>query len=129
MKKFVLAVLFLGLVGLASQAWAKSSAFCQLICASPTVSISGIVADIQPGNGYVIDTGTTQVTVYGLGPVWFWNNLGLSKPAIGDEVNITAYEVTFSDGSTKLIAGSVDLGDQRVTLRDAETCVPMWIRR
>jgi len=129
MNQFVLAVLFFGLIGLGGQVWARAGSFCQLICASPMVTVNGVVADIQPGNGYVIDTGEEQVTVYGFGPVWFWSKLGVSKPGIGDEISVTAYEVSFSYGSTKLIAGSVDMGDQTITLRDAETCVPMWIKR
>jgi len=91
------------------------------------VEITGTVAAIGLfGQGCQIDTGTEVVTVYGLGPIRFWNSLGIDRPTVGEEVTIEGYEVTFSDGSTKIIAFSVIVGDEIVVLRDAETGTPLW---
>ena len=91
------------------------------------VEITGTVAAIGLlGQGCQIDTGTEVVTVYGLGPIRFWNGLGMDRPTVGEAVTIEGYEITFSDGSTKIIAFSVTVGDETVVLRDAETGTPLW---
>ena len=91
------------------------------------VEITGTVAAIGLfGKGCQIDTGTEVVTVYGLGPIKFWNSLGIDRPTVGEEVTIEGYEVTFSDGSSKIIAFSVMVGDESLLLRDAETGTPLW---
>lgn len=78
------------------------------------------------GQGFKVDTGTEVVTVYGLGPIWYWEQLGTAYPAVGDAITVNAYNVTFSDGSVKLIAASVVIGDAEIALRDSETGAPIW---
>ncbi len=78
------------------------------------------------GQPYQIDTGTEIINVYGFGPVKFWNSLGVASPMVGEEVLIEAYEVTFSDGSSRLIAVSVSMDEDSVVLRDPDTGVPLW---
>lgn len=91
------------------------------------VEITGTVAAVGMfGQGYQVDTGTEVVTVYGLGPVRFWNSFGLDRPTVGEEVTIEGYEITFSDGSNKTMAFSVTLGDDTLVLRDADTGTPLW---
>ena len=96
------------------------------ICESEEIIISGIVseANLYTGQGIVID-GTE--TVSGIGPLRYWDSLDVSRPAVGDNVEINARTVTFSDGSTKNIATSITFvdGDNTVELRDAE-CLPNW---
>jgi hypothetical protein len=91
------------------------------------VTIAGTVASIKySGQGMEIDTGTEIVTVYGIGPISFWDDMGIARPEVGEYLVIEGYEVTFSDGSTKIIAYSVTIGDTTVTLRDEETGAPVW---
>lgn len=91
------------------------------------VEITGTVAAVGLfGQGCQIDTGTEVVTVYGIGPIRFWNSLGIDRPTVGEEVTIEGYEVTFSDGSTKIIAFSVIVDDETLVLRDGETGTPLW---
>ena len=96
------------------------------ICESEEIIISGIVseANLYTGQGIVID-GTE--TVSGIGPLRYWDSLDVSRPAVGDNVEINARTVTFSDGSTKNIATSITFidGDNTVELRDAD-CLPNW---
>ena len=91
-----------------------------------TTEIAGIVSDAGiSGSGLTIDEGKgVLTTVYGMGSVRFWDSLGVAKPAIGENVSIDAVEVTFSDGSTRLIAVSLTVGDTFVTLRTADG--PAW---
>jgi hypothetical protein len=91
------------------------------------VEITGTVSAVGLfGQGYQIDTGTEVVTVFGFGPIRFWNSLGIDRPTVGEEITIEGYEITFSDGSTKIIAFSVIVGDESVVLRDAESGAPLW---
>lgn len=91
------------------------------------VTIVGTVASIEySGQGMEIDTGTEIVTVYGLGSIRFWDDMGIARPEVGEYLVIEGYEVTFSDGSTKIIAYSVTIGDETVILRDEETGAPVW---
>lgn len=96
------------------------------ICTSEKVIISGMVskANLYTGEGIVID-GTE--TVFGIGPLRYWDSLEVSRPAVGNNVEINARIVTFSDGSTKNIATSITFSDSEntVELRDAD-CLPNW---
>lgn len=91
--------------------------------------ISGdVCACDASGSGIQIDTDGGIVTVYGKGPVWYWDQQDVALPEVGEWVSIQAYEITFSDGTTKLVAMSIDIGDEEVVhidLRD-EDGTPLW---
>ena len=94
---------------------------------SDTVTISGVVYEAGvAGTGMSIDTGDEIVTVFGIGSLNFWSELGVERPAVGENVEVDVIEVVFSDGSTRLIAVSMSLEDGTiVTLRDADG-KPAW---
>jgi len=91
------------------------------------VTVTGTVATVlYNGDGMEIDNGTEVVTVYGFGPVRYWEQLGVDRPAVGDAVTVKAYNVTYSDSTVRTIAASVTVGDEEVALRDADTGAPLW---
>lgn len=92
------------------------------------ITVSGIVSALPLINdrGLKVDSEEGIVTVYGIGSPAIWERLGYIPLEVGEEVSIDAYEVTFSDGSSKLIAVTVTSGDQTVTLRDPESGKPVW---
>ncbi len=92
------------------------------------ITVSGIVSALPLINdrGLKVDTSEEIVTVYGIGSPVIWERLGYVPLEVGEEVSIEAYEVTFSDGSYKLIAVTVTSGEQTVNLRDPETGKPVW---
>jgi hypothetical protein len=94
---------------------------------SDTITINGVVYEAGvAGTGMSIDTGDEIVTVYGIGSLNFWSALEVERPAVGENVEVDAIEVVFSDGSTRLIAVSMTLSDGTiVTLRD-EDGKPAW---
>ena len=100
---------------------------CVDICAGEPVTISGTVVDagVSTAQGMRIDTGSEVVTVYGIGPIRYWNSLEIARPDVGDQVEIDANTVTFSDGTKKDIAITVTIGDVQVDLRD-DDCIPLW---
>ncbi len=91
------------------------------------VTISGVVTAIgTQGQGMSIDTGTEVVTVYGIGPVRYWDAAGVARPQVGETVTVNGYEVTFSDGTTKIIATSIDVNGSVIQLRDDTDGTPLW---
>ncbi|MCU0597790.1 MAG: hypothetical protein MUE70_00850 [Desulfobacterales bacterium] len=99
---------------------------CLLIINGDPVTVSGTVYEaLYAGQGLTVDTGEGLVTVYGFGPQWYWDLLGVDKPDVGEEVEIEAVAVKFSDGTEKIIAISITIGDDAVELRD-ENGRPMW---
>lgn len=126
-----LALSALLMVGLASAGSGKGfgggSGPITRITAGSAMTITGTVVSIGfSGLPYQVDTGTEVVNVYGFGPARYWADLGIDPPMVGEEVMIEAIEVTFSDGSIRIIAVRVTVGDETVVLRDVESAVPLW---
>lgn len=91
------------------------------------VTISGVVTSVgTQGQGIAIDTGTEVVTVYGMGPVKFWDAASVARPEVGEAITVNGYEVTFSDGTSKIIATSVTVDGQSIELRNATDGTPLW---
>ncbi|MGB9712157.1 MAG: hypothetical protein ACP5J5_06300 [Dissulfurimicrobium sp.] len=111
----------------ASQTSACVGPMSNAILTGTPVTITGSVQAVCYGQGITVDTGAgTAATIYGLGPIWYWDSLGVARPTVGDVVAVKAYEVTFSDGTTRLIAVSIDINGSTVTLRDMSSGLPLW---
>ena len=95
--------------------------------AGEPIYVSGLVTAVpSPGNpGLKIDTGTETVTIYGLGPSWFWERMGVAYPAVGEEVAVEGYKVTMSDGSERIIATKLTVSGQTINLR-GDDGRPAW---
>lgn len=96
-----------------------------------SIEVSGVVESIGTrGMGIGIDTGSEIVTVFGIGPIAFWNVTGIARPEIGEQIVVNGYEITFSDGSTKIVAFNVIVivegQEQEIILRDPASGVPLW---
>ncbi|RJP85299.1 MAG: hypothetical protein C4518_16910 [Desulfobacteraceae bacterium] len=101
---------------------------CELFINGTPTTISGTVYEATyAGQGLTVDTGTEMITVYGFGPDRFWENLGVSKPEVGENVVIEAVILTFSDGSERIIATSITIDGDAISLRD-ENGKPLWRR-
>ncbi len=98
---------------------------CSNVLSGTPVTIAGTVIGIGSHNGLVLDTDNGQVTVYGIGPEWYWEKNEVERPDIGETVTLNAYEVLFSDG-TRYVASSVTIGNDTLNLRDPETGCPLW---
>ena len=92
-----------------------------------SVKVDGVVSALPVigDPGLKVDTGTEIITIYGTGSSMVWETLGYEPLTVDEKVSIDAYEVTFSDASTKLIAVAVTAGDQTVELRDDDGR-PVW---
>ncbi len=94
---------------------------------SNTTTITGTVfSSGVAGSGLTIDEGDGEfITVYGMGPLSYWDSLKVAKPTVGEEVEIEALDVTFSDGSIRLIAVSLTIGETFIPLR-TDDGRPAW---
>ena len=114
---------------------AQSRLQSQILVNAVPVTVTGVVVTAAyAGSGLVIDTGSADglmTTVYGIGPQWYWDALGISRPDVGEEVEIDALKITLSDGTDRLIATTViilgnDTADDIVVeLRD-DSGRPLW---
>ncbi|MDQ7032758.1 MAG: hypothetical protein Q9M37_08630 [Desulfonauticus sp.] len=97
------------------------------ILSGTPVTIEGVVESVPyPANqGLKIDTGEEVVTVYGIGPVWYWDKEEVAYPTVGEDVEVDGYEVNFSDGSTRIVATKITIGGQTIELRDDDGR-PLW---
>lgn len=99
---------------------------CRMIETGEPMEISGTVAEISTqGQGLKVDTGDAVVTVYGIGPVRYWRDAELARPTVGEEIAVNAVEVTFSDGSSKVIATDMTVSGDTIDLRD-DAGLPLW---
>ena len=98
---------------------------CSNVLGGTPETITGKVIGIGNHGGLVVDTSTGSVTIYGIGPEWYWDDNGADRPDIGDEVTVEAYAVVFSDG-TRYIASSITIGGETLNLRDSKTGCPLW---
>jgi hypothetical protein len=77
------------------------------------------------GEGITIATDTTNITVNGLGPQRYWDSLGVTRPAVGDYVEVTGYIVDYN-GNILYILMTVTIDGQTIQLREPETGLPLW---
>jgi hypothetical protein len=86
---------------------------------------TGAVVSIATGMGMEIATADGNVTVYGIGPVRYWESVGAERPAVGDEVAVSGYSVDFN-GELRNIAMAITVDGTAVQLRDPDTALPLW---
>lgn len=84
---------------------------------------SGIVTEIVPGDGYILDDG--EIVIYGIGPDRYWESLGVFKPTTYEEISVEGY-VLVLDGVERYIAFIITVGDETIQLRDPDTGAPLW---
>ena len=85
----------------------------------------GTVVSIGSGTGMVIATADDNATVYGIGPVRYWDSLDVDRPAVGDEVSVSGYTVNHF-GIERNIAMTITVNGTEVQLRDPDTGKPLW---
>lgn len=95
------------------------------ILAGAPFSYTGTVLDLASGGGLLLSLGEENVTVFGIGPVRYWEAVGVDRPTVGEELTVDGYAVDFGD-TVRNIAVAITIGENTVQLRDAETGAPLW---
>jgi len=94
------------------------------ICSGSPETLTGMVTGAWvPGAGLTIQTDGGPQTVFGLGPLWYWDAGDIDRPEIGESVSVVASGVTVSDRKVIL---SITIEGQTLQLRDPATCLPVW---
>ena len=104
---------------------------CPMIAEGEPVSIFGTVYEeaAGAGDGLVVDTGDgTLVTVYGIGPFWYWESRGIPRPVMGESIQIDALRLVYSDGTERLIAVTIVVDGETIALRDPVDGKTLWRR-
>ena len=103
-----------------------------IVCTGTLVTITGTVLDVAyNGSGMVVSQGSEgeDVTIYGIGPYWYWESLGMVPPDVGEKVTVLGMEVDFN-GTLRIVAMSITVNGKTAELR--EECVdgsggqPLW---
>ena len=94
------------------------------ICVGSPETITGIVTGAWvPGAGLTIEGDSGTVTVFGLGPVWYWDANNIDRPDLGEFVSVDASGVIYT---TQKVILSLTIDGQTLQLRDPSTCLPVW---
>lgn len=83
---------------------------------------------IGSGQGMVIATAEENITIYGLGPLWYWTEAGVDRPAVGDTVTVTGYTMDYN-GVERNIATLIQINGASLQLRDSTSCLPLWSQK
>ena len=95
------------------------------IFAGTPFTYEGDVISFVPGQGMELATADGNVTIYGIGPVRYWEYVGVARPGVGETISVSGYAVDYND-VLRNIAVTVTIGEDIVELRDSETGVPLW---
>lgn len=92
------------------------------------ISLSSMGNSGFNGNGLVIASVSGNETVNGLGPCYYWDNLGVVRPVVGDRVKTEGFAMLYNLTSVNVLM-SITLSDGvKVQLRDPDTGAPLWRR-
>ncbi len=103
-----------------------------IVCTGTLVEITGTVSVVAyNGSGMVVsqEDDKPDVTIYGIGPYWYWESLGMEPPDVGEDVTVLGMEVDFN-GTLRIVAMSITVDGETALLREA--CVdgsggqPLW---
>jgi len=95
------------------------------LLAGTPFQFTGDVIGMVPGDGMEIATANGNIKVYGIGPVRYWRQMGVDRPVVGDNVDVSGFTVAYN-GVERNIAFSITIDDKTVQLRDPATGAPMW---
>lgn len=87
---------------------------------------TGTVLDLTAGEGLLLlTTDGEEVTIYGIGPVRYWEAQDIDRPAVGEVITVSGYVVSLN-GVERNIASAITTADGTpITLRD-DNGKPVW---
>ena len=101
------------------------------------VTISGTVSNVGTyGEGVQIDTGDAIVTVYGIGPLFYWEDQGIARLSVDDGYHSRRGYGCLQRRFYEIVAESINIGGEiingeisggeTIQLRDKESGLPLW---
>ncbi len=77
----------------------------------------------------VLATEEGNVIIYGIGPVRYWESLGVDRPGVGETVTVSGYTVNYNGIECNIAMNFIIDSENIVQLRDPETGLPLLWRR
>ena len=105
-----------------------------IVCNGSPVEVIGVVSDVSyGGSGLVLSPidKTDEVTIYGIGPYWYWDAKEIDRPVVGDMVAVSGMLLDFN-GSQRIVAMSITVNTEGLTIQLREPCgdgtggQPLW---
>lgn len=99
-------------------------------CDGEPWTIVGDVTAVQaggPGGLTVVDSDDAEVSIFGIGPVWYWRQSGVDFPEVGDHVSVTVSNVKCMDDPVLLTYVRLEGEGGSLDLRN-DLCYPLWMR-
>ena len=133
MKKIIITGLLLIFTMAVSGFAQPGGIFSDILNNAEQVTLEGKVLSVptpysgQIGQGMSLDTSNGDITIYGLGPIWYWNKNNVTRPIVGDTVTATVYKLDIN-GKLYYVLKSITLADGKtLNFRDDSTNLPLWI--
>ncbi|MBI5559498.1 MAG: hypothetical protein HY885_17890 [Deltaproteobacteria bacterium] len=101
------------------------------ITAGVPFEYTGTVVSYVQGEGLILDITTeedaqpVEVVISGIGPEFYWENLGVARPVAGDIIIVSGYTVAYDDTEVN-IAVEITLTDGTVVVLRDEDGAPLW---
>jgi hypothetical protein len=103
------------------------------VTGATSFTVIGKVVSCLPGSGLemvVCDANNVcnEFYVFGIGPTWFWESLGIERPVVDDVIQVEGYTVDYSGVSSRNIATSItyeEAPSNSIELRDDQG-YPLW---
>lgn len=86
---------------------------------------TGTVLDLTAGEGLVLTTAEEEVTIYGIGPVRYWEAQRVDRPAVGEEITVSGYVVSLNGVERNIASAIITADGTTITLRDDDG-KPLW---
>ena len=78
------------------------------------------------GGTMALLTGTKQVFIHGLGPLWYWEEQRQAYPMEGEIVTVDGYGLAFAVYTSHLAVSLTRIDGRLIQLRNPETGWPLW---
>jgi hypothetical protein len=101
---------------------------CTFVLAGEPFSYSGTVSAVGylTGGGLTLAIDSGSVTLYGLGPWWYWEQQGVNWPQVGDTLSATGYTVDLNGVATNIMMTVTTMDGKTIQLRDPDNGCPLW---
>jgi hypothetical protein len=86
-------------------------------------TVTGKVESFERGSGLVLMVENEMITIYGLGPERYWDEMGIDYPTVGETLEATGYTCPTTNN---YIAVSAMIEGITIQLRDPTTGRPLW---
>jgi hypothetical protein len=89
--------------------------------------VTGTVVSCLPGSGLELVADGDNLYIFGIGPTWYWEEIGIERPAVDDKILVKGFTVDYS-GTLRNIATAIAYQaapDVLINLRD-EQGYPLW---